>query len=123
MFNAPARQPDHALRACRAALDMQEAIEGVVVEHPEWPRFRVGVDTGPALVGNIGSARMRRFNVMGDAVNVAARLEGVAVPGQVVIGVRPTEPRAWPSSSRSDPWLEGKELPVEAYRLLEVGGR
>lgn len=125
VFNAPARQSDHALRACRAALDMQEAIEAVVVEHPEWPRFRIGINTGPALVGNIGSARMRSFNVMGDAVNVAARLEGVAVPGQVVIGGSTYE--AVGEAAVVEPLgaveLKGKERPVDAYRLLEVGGR
>jgi class 3 adenylate cyclase len=104
---------------------MQEAIEEVVGEHPEWPRFRIGINTGPALVGNIGSARMRSFNVMGDAVNVAARLEGVAVPGQVVIGG--TTHEAAGEAAVVEPLgpveLKGKERPVEAYRLLEVAGR
>jgi len=49
-------------------------------------RFRVGANTGPALVGNIGSETLRGFNAMGDAVNVAARLQSLAEPGQVVIG-------------------------------------
>jgi class 3 adenylate cyclase len=86
LFNAPARQPDHPLRAARAALAMQAAVEATAAASPGWPRFRVGVNTGPALVGNIGSTALRSFNAMGDAVNVAARLETVAQPGQVVIG-------------------------------------
>jgi class 3 adenylate cyclase len=86
LFNAPARQPDHALRAVRAALDLQAAVGVLATDRPDWPRFRVGVNTGPALVGNIGSAELRGFNAMGDAVNVAARLQGIAEPGQVVIG-------------------------------------
>lgn len=86
LFNAPARQPDHALRAVRAALDLQAAVASLAADRPDWPRFRVGANTGPALVGNIGSAELRGFNAMGDAVNVAARLQGIAEPGQVVIG-------------------------------------
>ena len=78
LFNAPARQPDHPLRAARAALAMQAAVEGWPPRRPGWPRFRVGINTGPALVGNIGSAAFRNFNAMGDAVNVAARLETAA---------------------------------------------
>lgn len=84
LFNAPARQPDHAVRAARAALAMQERVKEVA--EPGWPTFRIGINTGPALVGNIGSTALRNFNAMGDAVNVAARLESVAQPGQVVIG-------------------------------------
>ncbi|HWN35854.1 MAG TPA: adenylate/guanylate cyclase domain-containing protein [Pseudonocardia sp.] len=86
LFNAPARQPDHVLRAVRAALGLQEAVERLAADEPDWPRFRVGANTGPALVGNIGSEQLRGFNAMGDAVNVAARLQTLAEPGQVVIG-------------------------------------
>ncbi|WP_432833168.1 adenylate/guanylate cyclase domain-containing protein [Dactylosporangium sp. CA-092794] len=86
LFNAPARQDDHEARAVRAALQMQEAVRGIAEDRPDWPRFRVGANTGPALVGNIGSELLRGFNAMGDAVNVAARLQTIAEPGQVVIG-------------------------------------
>ena len=86
LFNAPARQPDHVLRAVRAALGLQAAVERLAADEPDWPRFRVGANTGPALVGNIGSEELRGFNAMGDAVNVAARLQSLAEPGQVVIG-------------------------------------
>jgi class 3 adenylate cyclase len=87
LFNAPARQPDHALRAARAALGMQAAIEAAAEGEPDWPRFRVGVNTGPALIGNIGSDELRNFTAIGDTVNLAARLEQeVAEAGQVVLG-------------------------------------
>jgi adenylate cyclase len=86
LFNAPARQADHAARAVRAGLAMQQAVETIAHGEPGWPRFRVGINTGPALVGNIGSETLRGFNAMGDAVNVASRLQGIAEPGQVVIG-------------------------------------
>ena len=87
LFNAPARQPDHAVRAARAALGMQAAIEAVAERETDWPRFRVGVNTGPALIGNIGSDEFRNFTAIGDTVNLAARLEQeVAEAGQVVLG-------------------------------------
>ncbi len=65
---------------------MQEVVEAIAAGEPDWPRLRVGANTGPALVGNIGSETLRGFNAMGDAVNVAARLQTLAEPGQVVIG-------------------------------------
>src|SRR5205085_2268144 len=88
LFNAPTRQPDHALRAARSALAMQESIESLAAENPSWPRFRIGVNTGPALVGNIGSAEMRNFTAIGDTTNLAARLETSAEVGQAVIGAQ-----------------------------------
>jgi class 3 adenylate cyclase len=87
LFNAPARQPDHPRRAACAALAIQAGIEPLAAANPGWPRFRIGINTGPALVGNIGSEALRNFNAMGDAVNVASRLESAAEPGTVVLGV------------------------------------
>ncbi len=120
LFNAPARQPDHALRAARAALAMQAAIEQLAADNAGWPRFRIGINTGPALVGNIGSAELRNFTAIGDTVNLASRLESSAESGQIVIGaatyaqirdaavVRPLGGIA----------VKGKAASVEAFVLL-----
>jgi class 3 adenylate cyclase len=118
-FNAPARQPDHALQAARAGLAMQRSIEALARENPDWPRFRIGINTGPALVGNIGSDRMRSFNVMGDAINVAARLETEAEPGTVVIGQATYDAIGSVAAvtALGKLALKGKEQPVNAYRL------
>ncbi|WP_297613588.1 adenylate/guanylate cyclase domain-containing protein [Nocardia sp.] len=86
VFNVPIAQPDHALRAARAGLVLQQAVAQIAAGRPDWPRFRVGVNTGPALVGNIGAAQMRNYTAIGDTTNTAARLQGVAQPGDVVIG-------------------------------------
>ncbi len=86
VFDAPEPGPDHAFRAARAALEMQEVVEGAAGDQGDRPLFRIGINTGPALVGNIGSAEMRSFNVVGDAVNVASRLETLAEPGTVLVG-------------------------------------
>lgn len=64
VFNAPIRQEDHALRACRAGLALQQLmleIEGAA----DKPRFRVGINSGPALVGNIGSTELHNFLAIG----------------------------------------------------------
>lgn len=86
VFDAPEPGPDHAFRAARAALEMQDAVGGVVGDRADRLLFRIGINTGPALVGNVGSAEMRSFNVVGDAVNIASRLETSAEPGTVLIG-------------------------------------
>ena len=120
LFNAPVRQPDHALRAARAALGMQAAIEAVAEREPDWPRFRVGVNTGPALIGNIGSHEFRNFTAIGDTVNLAARLEQeVAEAGQVVLGPTTHTAIRHLAVARSLPPIEvkGKRDPVACWVL------
>jgi class 3 adenylate cyclase len=85
VWNAPVEQPRHALAAARTALEMQRAIEAIIAEDPSLPRFRVGIATGAALVGNVGSEELRNYVAHGDAVNLAARLQTGAKAGQVVI--------------------------------------
>ena len=84
LFGAPVPQPDHAARAVAAGLAVQAS--AAAVTRPGWPLFRVGVNTGPALVGNIGSDAMRTFTAIGDTTNVAARLQAAAPGGGVVVG-------------------------------------
>jgi class 3 adenylate cyclase len=117
LFNAPARQTDHARRAVRAALAMQEAVGAVTAAEPGWPRFRIGANTGQALVGNIGSETLRGFNAMGDAVNVAARLQTLAEPGQVVIGeaTRQAVGDAVHVEPLGDLAVKGRQQPVRAF--------
>ena len=122
LFNAPVRQPDHAVRAAAAALRMQAGIDAV--GEPDWPRFRVGINTGPALVGNIGSTELRNFNAMGDAVNVAARLETTALPGQVVIGesTRALLPSGTVTEPLGELAVKGRRTPVVAHILTGLPG-
>jgi class 3 adenylate cyclase len=124
LFNAPVRQSDHALRAARAGLDLQRATAAIAAEG--WPRFRVGINTGPALVGNIGSEAIRHFTAIGDTVNVAARLESSAPAGAVVISASTRTLVA--ADARLDRLgairVKGKAEPVEAYVLrgIDEGG-
>ena len=80
MFGAPMEQPDHAARACRAALRCHDVMaelraEWAARELPE-VHMRIGLNTGYALVGNMGSEKRFDYTMIGDTVNLAARLEG-----------------------------------------------
>jgi class 3 adenylate cyclase len=86
VFGAPKREPDHAARACRAALAILERTEPLATGPQAGPRFHIGVNSGPALVGNVGSEEYRNYTAIGDTTNLAARLQGLAKPGDVVIG-------------------------------------
>jgi class 3 adenylate cyclase len=120
LFNAPVRQPDHALRAVRAALAMQAAIEQIAADNAGWPRFRIGINTGSALVGNIGSAELRNFTAIGDTVNLASRLETSAESGQIVIGAATYAHIRDIAVVRELGGIavKGKAAPVEAFVLL-----
>ncbi|MHB8696088.1 MAG: AAA family ATPase [Solirubrobacteraceae bacterium] len=110
VFGVPVVHEDDALRALRAAVEMRDALPGLGIEG------RIGVTTGEVVTGT--EERL----ATGDAVNVAARLEQAAQPGQVLVGqptlglvegaveVEPVEPLV----------LKGKAEPVAAYRLLGV---
>lgn len=89
IFGAPSDQPDHAERALRTAEDMLRFLEtgnatwqerfGVTIQ------LAIGVNTGEAVVGNIGSETRIEYTAIGDTVNVAARLEAIARPQQILI--------------------------------------
>jgi adenylate cyclase len=122
VWNAPVEQPRHALAAARTALEMQRAIEAIVAEDPSLPRFRVGIATGAALVGNVGSEELRNYVAHGDAVNLAARLQTGAKAGQVVVSA-PTYALIRDLSSVRPLGrfaVKGKSEEVEAYVLDSV---
>ena len=77
-WGAPAANPDHAVDACRAALACQRALRasGLADDHGRPLKVRIGINSGDMLVGNIGSEFRLNYTVIGDAVNVASRLEG-----------------------------------------------
>jgi class 3 adenylate cyclase len=117
-FNTRGDQPDHALHAARAALAIQEAAARIAEEHPDWPRFRAGVNSGEAMVGVVGAAGGRSYTVIGDTVNVASRIEAKAPVGGVALSAA-TLSRL--NGATVDPIgaveLKGKSEPVEVYVL------
>jgi adenylate cyclase len=118
-FNKRGDQPDHARRAAAAGLAMQAATERVAARHPEWPRFRVGINSGPATVSVLGTGGGRTHTVIGDTVNTASRIEGKAPAGGVAIGPSTLAelPGAVTSPLGALP-LKGKVDPVETFLLL-----
>lgn len=79
-FGAPIELPDHAIRACKVALKIQSRSEelnkGWEKEYGNRILTRIGINTGPMVVGNMGSKSRMDYTIMGDAVNIAARIEG-----------------------------------------------
>jgi class 3 adenylate cyclase len=122
VFNAPTLQDDHALRAARASLAFQRVVDRLAEGHPDWPRFRVGIATGPALVGNVGSDEVRSYSAIGDTVNLAARLESWAQVGHVVISSTTAERLSDVATLVPVGALElkGKTALVEAYELVDL---
>jgi adenylate cyclase len=108
------------LRAARAALAMQDA--AAAVAHESWPRFRVGINTGQALVGNIGSETMRHFTAIGDTVNLAARLESSAESGTVVVSAATRAHLGDQATVKriGEITVKGKAEPVEAFQVMSV---
>jgi len=79
-WNAPLEQPDHALRACRAALECQRRLlelrPSLKNRYGQELSMRIGVNSGPAVVGNMGSRDRFDYTAVGDTINLASRLEG-----------------------------------------------
>jgi class 3 adenylate cyclase len=119
VFNRTGDQPDHAKRASCAALALQREFAGLAVEHPDWPRMRVGVNSGDAVVHEIGGEGHVAYPMVGDTVNTGARLEGLAPVGGVLIGAGTYErlPDGAVVEPRSGLRVKGKDAAVDAYVL------
>lgn len=124
-FGAPVPQEDHAERAARAAVEIQRDLaawnrERVAQGLPGF-NARVALNSGPVVVGDIGSARRVDYTVLGNTVNVAARLESsVAKPGDVVLG-----PETWrllggaiPTEPLGEFQLKGLQQKIQAWRVV-----
>lgn len=125
-FGAPVAQPDHALRAVRAAVEIQRELAAWnarrAAEGLPGFRARVALNSGPVVVGDIGSARRVDYTVLGNTVNVAARLETfVAEPDDVVLG--PETYRllqgAIPTEPLGEFQLKGLQQKIQAYRVAK----
>ncbi|MCL1889020.1 MAG: adenylate/guanylate cyclase domain-containing protein [Desulfovibrionaceae bacterium] len=126
-WNAPQEQADHAARALRAALRCQEALEAgrrrfqALAGRPLV--MRIGLNTGPAVVGNLGSRSRFDYTMLGDAVNLASRLEGAnKVFGTRVIVSQAAFEAAGAFDLRKKP-LQGTEFAGRELGLLRVMGR
>ena len=121
-FNSRGDQPDHAVRASRAALALQDAVGALADRNPGWPHLRVGVNSGEAVVRELGGDGHVAYALVGDTVNTGSRLESLAPAGGVLIG--PTTRAGLPDGAVVVPKaglrMKGKQDPVNAYVLLAL---
>ena len=124
VFNAAGDQPDHPARAANAALAIVATTRPISASHPGWPTFRVGINSGRVVVGNVGSEGRRSFAAIGDTTNVAARLMAAGDPGQIVIAdaSRRLLGDSFRVSGLGPTRVKGKRRPVEAWLLLGPAG-
>lgn len=125
-WGAPLDDPDHALHAVQAALAMQAALPELNREFAArgWPPIRVtmGINTGPMVVGDMGSRHRRAYTVLGDAVNVAARLQELSgkLECPVVIGAatQAALPAGWRCRALELVTLRGRSTPLAIFEPL-----
>ncbi len=122
IFNSPVRYADHALRAVRAACDIRRNVAALNAS-PEGQglQFGIGVHTGEAVVGNIGTPELMSYTAVGESVNLAKQIEEVTGPGQITISraaahqighdrliLRPLPPMT----------VKGRSEPAEVFELI-----
>jgi class 3 adenylate cyclase len=126
LFGAPVAHENDPERALRAALDMMATLEGFNDEHagliPKRLALHFGINTGLVIAGGIGTRQRQDYSVMGDTVNLAARLEDLSEAGEILLAgdtYRLTAP-LFEFETRQPVKVKGKEKPVQVYRLLRA---
>jgi adenylate cyclase len=118
IFNAPIQSADHARHALSAAIGIQEGLKSVSETLKLDLQARVGVATGYARVGQVGSTDRKDYTAIGDVVNLASRLEGLANPGEILIDGQAYRQvaKTYPDLKQETLSVRGFAKPVEAYR-------
>src|SRR3954451_11849958 len=122
LFGAPVAHEDDAERAVRAGLAMQEAMvainRGVAAAHGVSLALRVGINSGEVAAGEMGTG----YTVIGNAVNVASRLQSIATPGRVLVGESPFRRAVHAITYRplAPVAVKGKSEPVAAWEACEL---
>jgi class 3 adenylate cyclase len=125
-FGAPVAHEDDPERAVRAALDMVTATDQFARELQRSQgiefRIRAGINSGPVIVGNVGSDLRYEYTALGDAMNVAARVQSSAEPGTVVVTANTQRFIAgvFDFEDLGEKELKGKSEPVQVYRVVGV---
>src|SRR5215831_1475553 len=129
IFGAPIAHPDHSARAVLTALAMREGIQGLnrrrAEDGKESVAIGIGVSAGEAVAGTVGTEDRMEYTVVGDSVNLAARLESNAKPGQILISHRTWENVKDVVDTRALGVIKvkGKEEQVSVYEVLGVAGQ
>src|SRR5436190_13228429 len=123
-FGAPVAHEDDPERAIFAALDMLEATAEFAAQlkstHGIDFRIRAGINSGPVMVGNVGSDLRYEYTALGDAVNVAARMQTAAQPGTVLVTemTRRLTGDTFELEDLGEIEVKGKAEPIHVYRVL-----
>ncbi len=122
-FNVPVKRPDHSAAAVDAALELQRALPALSNELGHELRASIGIATGWARVGRLGSDDAKDYTAIGDVVNQAARLQAQARAGEILIAenVYALVASRYPGASREALRLKGFREPSVAYRLTGGG--
>ena len=127
-FGAPRAHEDDPERALRAALSMKEHLDkfnqSPPMVLPEPLGIHMGINTGTVIAGMLGTDRKRSYTVMGDAVNVASRLEGVSERGEFLVSeaTYTLTRHVFKFDEREAVTVKGKREPVKNYELISIGG-
>ncbi len=125
IWNSPDQQPDHALRAVRAAWTILQHARNAR-RHLSDPAyhfdFRIGIATGPAMVGNVGTTELFNYTAIGDTVNIANRLQASAAPGQILL-LHTTYDLVsghLQAEALAPIYVRGREQAVQVYRVIHL---
>lgn len=132
VWGVPVKTTDHAVKACRAAIEISEAVkkknrneESCKNRNEPEIRIRIGINTGLMTAGNVGGIRHFNYTVIGDSVNTASRLEGInKVYGTTIIAGQNTVEQTggiFPTRLLDFVKVKGKEIPMEIYELKTSG--
>jgi tetratricopeptide (TPR) repeat protein len=125
LFGAPIAHEDHAQRACHAALAVQKVLtpysENLKTSYGIDFNMRIGLNSGPVVVGSIGDDLRMDYTAQGDTANLAARMESSADPGSILISdnTHRLAKEFFEFGAPSAFQVKGKQEPVEAYRLIK----
>ena len=121
-FNAPLRQPDHTLRAVRAALMLRDSIAALHRELPERDHlsFGVGIHYGDAILGLIGTEKRLEYTAISDSVNIAKRIQENAARNQILISKEAYErvQDQIEAKAYAPLLVKGKTHPIDVYEVL-----
>ncbi len=121
LFNTPLQIPNHALAAVQAAMDAQIRVEAYHQSlDPKFHlKFRIGIHTGHAIVGNVGAAQIHDYTAIGDTINTAARIEQSGQGGQVLISETTYElvKEAVIAEQLGARQVRGRSEPVVVYQI------
>jgi class 3 adenylate cyclase len=123
-FNAPIRQPDHTLRAVKAALGIRYAVQKIQDSLPIEAHlsFGVGIHFGEAVLGLVGTEKRIDYTAIGDSVNTAKRIQENASEGQILISAEayPFVQAFIEAREVNAVFAKGKSQPVAVYEVLDI---